>query len=72
MCSPMMRRSIGAIPSTTVAQVEHGRLQHLLAAEREELVREVRRAVRRVDDLAQIRPPSGCSSDGVRISASCV
>jgi hypothetical protein len=36
------------------AQIEHRRLEHLLAAEREQLVREVRRAVGRVDDLAQI------------------
>ena len=37
-----------------LAEVEHRRLQHLLAAEGEQLVREVRRAVRRVDHLAQI------------------
>ena len=41
-------------PVHHLAEIEHGRLEHLLAAEREQLVRQVRRAVRRLDDLVQI------------------
>ena len=37
-----------------LTQVEHRRLQHLLAAEREQLVGEIRRAIRRLDHLAKI------------------
>ena len=54
MCSPMMRRSIGADAAHDVAEIEHRRLQHLLAAEREQLVREIRGAIGRVDHLAEI------------------
>ena len=45
MCSPISRQIIGASPPTCV-QVEHLGLQHLLAAEREELTGQAGGALR--------------------------
>jgi len=54
--SPISGLSICAMPATTPLRSRHARLEHLLAAEREELLGEGRRAIRRLPDQLEIAP----------------
>ena len=67
MSSPSRRRSIFSMPGDDLVQVEHLRLEHLLAAEREELPRELRRAHRRPCRISSRSARSG--SSGLRSPA---
>ena len=54
MSSPISRASIGIDRVDHLVQVEHRRLEHLLAREREQLARQLRRALGRVVDLGDL------------------
>ena len=56
MSSPISRRSILSVSRTTVVQADDARLEHLLAAESQELPRQVGSALAGLLDLGQLDP----------------